>query len=254
MLLSLLRELVLEQTILVHGKVVCAGVDRALGAEATFGGVLGPRRREARVVGGVADDALVFRVVYLALVDVGRVVVGLRWSRGLQLLHTCAVQVLVRGRGLLACLLRVVGVLVEVRGRVDILGAAEDRFLDILRVLRTERVRVGQVLAHALELPVLLHAQSFLGLERAVVLVVGSDGDVVEAAVREHAGQSACFSAVLDHGLCEVLVRLCQVLLTGLLLADHGRFHTFLDEAISCAGLLQLLALLEIAQLVVRDQ
>ena len=50
MLLSLLRELVFEQTILVEGKVVCTGVDRALGAKAALSGILGPRRGEARVV------------------------------------------------------------------------------------------------------------------------------------------------------------------------------------------------------------
>lgn len=49
-------------------------------------------------------------------------------------------------------------------------------------------------------------------------------------------------------------MRLRQVLLAGLLLADHGRLHAFLDDAVSRAGLLQLLALLQIAQLVVSDQ
>lgn len=101
----------------------------------------------------------------------------------MQLLHTCAVQIIVRGSGLLACLLRVVVVLVEVRGRVDILSAAEDCFLDVLRVLRAERMRASQVLAHALELPMVFNAEGFLGVEGAVVLVVGSDCDVVEAAV-----------------------------------------------------------------------
>lgn len=69
-LLRLLCQLVLEQTVFVEGKVVCSRVDGAFGAEAALSGVLGPRRGEARVVGRVANDALVFRVVYLALVDV----------------------------------------------------------------------------------------------------------------------------------------------------------------------------------------
>lgn len=156
----------------------------------------------------------------MALVGVIGVVVGLGRGSGLQLLHARTAEVVVGGSWLLACLLRVVGVFVEIGRRVDILGAAEDGFLDVFGMLCTQWVRVGHVLAHALELPVLC-PESLLGVEGAVVLVVGSDGDVVEAAVGEH--PSECFSAILDHGLGEVTrVGLGQVLLAWLLLTDHS--------------------------------
>ena len=113
-----------------------------------------------------------------------------------------------------------VGVFVEIGCRVDILGAAEDGFLDVLGMLRAQWVRVWHVLAHALEFPVLC-SERLLGVEGAVVLVVGPDGDVVEAAVGEHASEG--FSAILDHRLGEVAwVGLGQVLLARLLLTDHS--------------------------------